>query len=114
MERTLAIIKPDAVAQGDSGLIMTLIELNKFVIARAQKIQLTKKQAELFYEVHKERPFYKELVDGMISGPVVVMALERDNAVLLCGSCNSSKGTKDPEEFYTESELIQLDFLLHW
>jgi nucleoside-diphosphate kinase len=82
MERTLAIIKPDAVAHGDSGMIITLIERNKFIIARAQKMQLTKQQAERFYEVHKERPFFQELVDGMIKGPVVVMALERDNAIL--------------------------------
>ncbi len=81
-ERTLAIIKPDAVALGQTGPIITTIELNKFTIARMQKMQLTKQQAESFYEVHKERPFYQELVDGMIKGPVVVMALERDTAIL--------------------------------
>lgn len=83
MERTLAIIKPDAVASGQSGSIIKIIELNKFMIARMQKMQLTKKQAEIFYEVHKDRPFYGELVDGMIKGPVIVMALEADNAITL-------------------------------
>lgn len=81
MERTLAIIKPDAVASGHSGHIINLIELNKFLITRMQKTQLTKTQAEQFYDIHKERPFYGELVDGMIKGPVIVMALESENAI---------------------------------
>ncbi len=82
VERTLAIIKPDAIEHGNSGMIITLIELNKFSIIRMNKLQLTRKQAEAFYEVHKERPFYNELVEGMLVGPVIVMALERDNAIL--------------------------------
>ena len=81
-ERTLAIIKPNAVAAGNSGLIIHLLELNKFNIKRMQKMELTKQQAEAFYAVHKERPFFGELVETMTSGPVVVMALERDNAIL--------------------------------
>ena len=81
LERTLAIIKPDAVSHQDSGMIIQLIELNKFSIVRMQKIQMTKQQAEQFYAVHKERPFYQELVDTMISGPVILMALEKENAI---------------------------------
>jgi nucleoside-diphosphate kinase len=95
MERTLAIIKPDAVADGDSGFIITLIERNKFTVSRMQKLQLTRKQAEQFYEVHKERPFYNELVDGMISGPVIVMALERDNAI---AAWRELMGATDPQK----------------
>ena len=75
LEKTLAIIKPDAVAEGHSGPIIALIELNKFTIIRMQKLHLTEQQAEHFYEVHKERPFFRELVDGMTKGPVVIMAL---------------------------------------
>ncbi len=81
LERTLAIIKPDAISHLDSGLIIQLIELNKFTIARMQKMQMTRQQAEQFYDVHKERPFFQELVDTMISGPVIVMALEKENAI---------------------------------
>ena len=81
MERTLAIIKPDAIASGHSGMIINLIELNKFIITRMQKITLTNKQAEEFYDIHKEKPFYRELVDGMLKGPVIVMALEAENAI---------------------------------
>lgn len=82
MEKTLAIIKPNAVTAGNSGLIITLIERNKFAIKRMQKMQLTQQQAEAFYAVHKERPFYGELVQTMTAGPVIVMALERDNAIV--------------------------------
>ncbi len=81
VERTLAIIKPDAVAQGDSGLIISLIERNKFNIVGMKKIHLTKEQAEQFYAVHKERPFYGELVEGMLKGPVIIMALEKEAGI---------------------------------
>lgn len=80
-EKTFAIIKPDATAAGHSGQIINIIELNKFSIIRMQKMQLTKEQAEKFYAVHKERSFFRELVDYMISGPVIVMALEKENAI---------------------------------
>lgn len=95
IEKTLAIIKPNAVADGNSGMIITLIELNKFAVKRMQKMQLTRAQAEQFYAVHKERPFYGELVDTMISGPVVVMALERDNAIL---AWRDLMGATDPKK----------------
>lgn len=80
-EKTLAIIKPEAVAQGHSGMIISLIELNKFAILGMKKVLLTKAEAEQFYAVHKERPFYGELVEGMTKGPVIVMALEKENAI---------------------------------
>lgn len=95
IEKTLAIIKPNAVAERKSGMIITLIELNKFSIARMQKMQLSEKQAEQFYEVHKERPFYRELVDKMISGPVIVMVLERDNAI---AAWREVMGATDPKK----------------
>lgn len=81
IEKTLAIIKPDAVALGQAGMIISLIELNKFAIIGMKKIQLTKTEAEKFYAVHKERPFYGELVESMAKGPVIVMVLEKDNAI---------------------------------
>lgn len=81
IEKTFAIIKPDAVKSQFSGTIIQFIELNKFAILRMNKTQLTRKQAELFYEVHKERPFFGELVEYMISGPVILMALEKENAI---------------------------------
>lgn len=80
-EMTFGMIKPGAVRNGHTGSIIWLIEENKFTIKRLQKLQLTKEQAEEFYAVHKDRPFYQELVTTMIDGPVLVMALERENAI---------------------------------
>lgn len=81
MERTLAIIKPDAVQAKNAGKIIDAIEDNGFSILRMEKIELSSAQAEAFYAVHKERPFFGELVAFMSSGPVVVMALEKDQAI---------------------------------
>jgi len=81
IERTFAFIKPDAVAAHNAGKIIDLIEHNGFDIIRLQKIQLSKNQAEQFYAVHKERPFFKELVTYMSSGPVVALVLQKENAV---------------------------------
>ncbi len=81
MERTLAIIKPDAIWAKTAGDIIKIIELNNFVIKRMTKMHLTRAQAEGFYAVHKERPFFGELVDYMISGSVIVLALEKENAI---------------------------------
>lgn len=82
MQKTFAMIKPDAVAAKNSGKIIDIIEKNGFTIVRMEKINLSKPKAEEFYAVHRERPFFKELVDFVTSGPVIVMALEKDNAVL--------------------------------
>jgi len=79
--RTLAIIKPDAVGAGLTGQIIELIERSGFTIAQLEKRQLSKAQAERFYDIHKARSFFGELVSFMTSGPVVVMVLERDAAV---------------------------------
>lgn len=78
---TFAMIKPDAVAAHNSGKIIDLIEKQGFDIIRLAKVQITAEGAGIFYEVHKERPFFKELVDFVSSGPVIIMALKKDNAV---------------------------------
>lgn len=82
MEQTLSIIKPDAVKKNVVGKILDRFESNGLRIAATKKIQLSKADAEAFYAVHKERGFFGELVQFMISGPVVVSVLEGENAVL--------------------------------
>ena len=81
LERTVAIVKPDAVAAGLTGKILAKIEENGFRIVAMRKTQLSQKQAEGFYAVHRERPFFASLVKFMTEGPVVVLALEREDAV---------------------------------
>ena len=81
MEQTFAIIKPDAVKAGHTGGIIRMIEDAGFRIRGLKMTRLTKQQAEGFYEVHRERPFYGSLVTFMTEGPVVVMVLERENAI---------------------------------
>jgi|SRR6185503_3427497 len=78
---TLAIVKPDAVAARKTGKIIAHLEAQGFQIRAAQLVRLTQARAESFYEVHKERPFFRPLVAFMTSGPALAMALERDNAV---------------------------------
>ncbi|WP_086234917.1 nucleoside-diphosphate kinase [Campylobacter devanensis] len=82
MEQTLSIIKPDATKKGVIGKIIDRFESNGLRIAAAKKVQLSVEDAKKFYEVHASRPFYNDLVDFMTSGPVVVMVLEGQNAVL--------------------------------
>lgn len=82
MEKTLSIIKPDAVKKNVIGEILARFEKNGLKIAAIKKLKLSKEQAGKFYAVHKERPFFKDLVEFMTSGPVVVSVLEGDNAVL--------------------------------
>lgn len=80
-ERTLSIIKPDGVKKNVIGKIVALFEENGLTIAAQKMVRLTRAEAEGFYAVHKERPFFGELVDFMLSGPVVLMVLEGDNAI---------------------------------
>ena len=82
MERTFAIIKPDAVERNIAGKIIEKIESAGFVVVGMKKIRLTKQEAEGFYYVHKERPFFGDLCSYMSRGPVIVLVLEKDNAIL--------------------------------
>ena len=83
IEKTLSIIKPDATKRNLTGLINAKIEGAGLKIIAQKRLQLTKLMAEKFYEVHKDRPFFNDLVEFMTSGPVVVQVLEGDNAVRL-------------------------------
>lgn len=93
IEQTLALIKPDAVAAGKSGDIIKMIEENGFVIDRMEKGILKKEHAEKFYDIHKEKPFFNELVEFITSGPLIVLALRKENAV---EEWRNLMGTTDP------------------
>jgi nucleoside-diphosphate kinase len=82
LERTLSIVKPDAVAKNVIGEIYSRFEKNGLKVVAAKMKQLSKQEAEGFYAVHRERPFFNALVNFMISGPVMIQVLEGDNAVL--------------------------------
>src|ERR1700688_2992308 len=81
IERTFSIIKPDAAARNLTGAINTMIEQSGLRIVAQRRVKITREQAETFYAVHHARPFFGELVDFMISGPVVVQVLEGENAI---------------------------------
>jgi nucleoside-diphosphate kinase len=81
MERTLAILKPDSVEAGSAGKMIAKLQDEGFKVLGIKMLRLTETQARAFYEVHKERPFYGSLVEFMTSGPVMPIALERENAV---------------------------------
>jgi nucleoside-diphosphate kinase len=81
LERTLSIVKPDGVAGNLIGEVYRRFESQGLTIVAARMLRLSQQQAELFYEVHRERPFYKDLVRYMTSGPVIAQVLEGDNAV---------------------------------
>ena len=95
IERTFSIIKPDATARNLTGAVNAIIEKAGLRIVAQKRIQMTRAQAETFYAVHKARPFFGELVDFMISAPVVVQVLEGENAVLkhrdIMGATDPSK-----------------------
>jgi nucleoside-diphosphate kinase len=105
MEQTLSIIKPDAVAKNVIGKIIDRFESNGLRIAAMKKVQLSRADAEAFYAVHKERPFFGELVEFMISGPVVVSVLEGENAV---AKNRELMGATNPQE--AEPGTIRADF----
>jgi nucleoside-diphosphate kinase len=81
VERTFSIIKPDAVESGHTGEILSTLEMEGFKIIAMRMTRLSKPQAEGFYAVHRERPFFSSLVKFMTTGPIVVMALEREDAI---------------------------------
>ena len=98
IEKTLSIIKPDAMKLKYSGKIIDFIEDKGFTIIAQKKIVLTKSQAEAFYAVHKERSFFHELVDFMISGPILVQIIEAQNAVSFYREIMGSTNPDEAEE----------------
>jgi len=105
MERTLAIIKPDAVAAGHTGPIIQRIETEGFQIRAMRLVRLTRADAEGFYAVHRERPFFGQLVDFMASGPAIVLALEAAEAIR---QWRTAMGATNPEK--ADSGTIRKDF----
>ena len=97
-QQTFTILKPDTVMRRNAGAIISRLEQEGFDILGAKRLHLTVEQARAFYAVHKDRPFYNSLVEFMTSGPVWVMALERDNAVeylrKVMGATDSQKAEK--------------------
>ncbi|HTQ77319.1 MAG TPA: nucleoside-diphosphate kinase [Burkholderiales bacterium] len=104
-ERTLSIIKPDAVAKNAIGKILARFEAAGLKIVAARMMHLTRPQAEGFYAVHRERPFFKDLVGFMISGPVLVQVLEGENAIALN---RELMGATDPKK--AAKGTIRADF----
>ena len=105
IEKTLSIIKPDAVKKNVIGEIYSRFEKASLKIVQAQMISLTQEEAEGFYEVHKERPFFNDLVSFMISGPVMIQVLEGENAVSLN---RELMGATNPKE--ADAGTIRADF----
>jgi nucleoside-diphosphate kinase len=105
IEKTLSIIKPDAVKKNVIGEIYNRFENAGLKIVQAQMISLTQEEAEGFYEIHKERPFFNDLVSFMISGPVMIQVLEGENAVTLN---RKLMGATNPKE--AEPGSIRADF----
>ena len=105
IQRTLSIIKPDAVAKNVIGKIYSRFETNGLRIVAAQMRQLSRAEAEGFYAVHRERPFFKALVDFMISGPVMIQVLEGENAI---AKNRELMGATDPKK--AEKGTIRADF----
>ena len=105
IEKTLSIIKPDAVKKNVIGEIYSRFEKAGLKIVQAQMISLTQEEAEGFYEVHKDRPFFNDLVSFMISGPVMIQVLEGDNAVSLN---RELMGATNPKE--ADAGTIRADF----
>ena len=105
VERTLSIIKPDAVAKNVIGEILARFEKAGLLIVAARMVHLSRQEAEGFYAVHRARPFFKDLVDFMISGPVMVQALEGENAIQ---KNRDLMGATDPKK--AEKGTIRADF----
>lgn len=98
METTLAILKPDSVSAGNAGNILAFLEDKGFTIRGLKKLRLTRGQAEEFYAVHEERPFFGDLVEFMTSGPAIPVALERDDAVAYLRQVMGATDSEKAEE----------------
>ena len=107
VERTLSIIKPDATKRNLTGLINAKFENAGLKIIAQKRLQLTRSMAEKFYEIHKDRPFFNDLVNFMISGPVVVQVLEGDNAVKLNRDVMGATNPDDAEEGTIRKEFAE-------
>ncbi|MBL8251548.1 MAG: nucleoside-diphosphate kinase [Candidatus Competibacter sp.] len=105
LEHTLSIIKPDAVVKNIIGKIYSRFEERGLEIVAAKMVHLTRQQAEVFYAIHRERPFYNDLIDYMTSGPVMVQVLEGENAIALN---REIMGATDPKK--AEPGTIRADF----
>ena len=98
IEQTLSIIKPDAMERSLDGEIKIMFEKDGFKILKEKKIQLAKHEAEQFYKVHETKPFYNDLCEYLSSGPIMVMILEKENAVLANRKLMGATNPKDAEE----------------
>ena len=107
VERTLSIIKPDATKRNLTGLINAKFENAGLKIIAQKRLKLTRSMAEKFYEIHKDRPFFNDLVDFMISGPVVVQVLEGDNAVKLNRDVMGATNPEDAEDGTIRKEFAE-------
>ena len=107
VEKTLSIIKPDATKRNLTGLINAKFENAGLKIIAQKRLQLTRSMAEKFYEIHKDRPFFNDLVDFMISGPVVVQVLEGDNAVKLNRDVMGATNPDDAKEGTIRKEFAE-------
>ena len=107
IEQTLSIIKPDATSRNITGQVNSIIEKSGLKIIGQKRIKLTKETAGKFYEVHKERPFFQDLVSFMVSGPVIVQVLQGENAVALY---RKVMGATNPQE--AEAGTIRNEFAL--
>jgi len=98
IEQTLSIIKPDAVERNLDNEIKEMFKKNNFIIVKEKKIQIEKSEAEKFYKVHETKPFYNDLCTYLSSGPIVVMILEKENAVLANRELMGATNPKDAKE----------------
>ena len=98
LEQTLSIIKPDAVERNLDNEIKEIFRSNGFRILKEKKIQIEKSEAEKFYKIHETKPFYNDLCEYLSSGPIVVMTLEKENAVLGNRKLMGATNPKDAEE----------------
>lgn len=106
-EQTLSIIKPDAVASNNIGNIIAIFEKNGLKVVAAKMLHLTTEQAKGFYAVHAHRPFFQELVDFMVSGPVLVMTLEGKDAVALNRKLMGATNPKEAEKGTIRAEFAK-------
>ena len=107
VERTLSIINPDATKRNLTGLINAKFENAGLKIIAQKRLQLTRSMAEKFYEIHKDRPFFNDLVNFMISGPVIVQVLEGDNAVKLNRDVMGATNPDDAQEGTIRKEFAE-------